>query len=74
MNTRYIIVGSELSAQSGASAGDIYSAYNQWLKSDGRWSYQTKTGTSGSTNPPPNGYWYSDPCDQCTGGLYLTYD
>lgn len=75
MAPAYITIGSELS-NSGATAGDFYFAYNEWESVSGQWPYQTNPGINGSTNPPPNGYWSTVPCN-CSGnigGVYLTYD
>jgi hypothetical protein len=75
MNVNNITIGSELSDSNG-SAGTIYFQDNQWMDTSGNFHYQTTTGNNYSTNPPPYGYWVTNPCN-CqgnTGGSFDTYD
>lgn len=76
MNADDIVIGSELSATSGASAGKNYFNYNEWLGSDGIWHYQTVTARNDSSNAPPNGTWSIYPCNCSgnTGGAWETWD
>lgn len=74
-NASQITIGSEL-ADSGGSADTIYLQDNQWMSGSGNWIYQTTNGTNDSNGPPPNGTWYTNPCN-CqgnTGGSFKTWD